>query len=74
MEAGEGGGRLLFVGLVTLRKVGTDGGGTAMPRLDLQTRQKQQQQHPESYTSSSTSSTSNSRSSKVRCAGKCKLS
>lgn len=38
---GGGGGRLSLVGLETVCKVGTDGGGTAMPRLDLQTRQKE---------------------------------
>lgn len=37
--AGVAGGRLLFVGLATVQ-VGTDGGGTAMPRPDLHTTQK----------------------------------
>lgn len=38
---GGGGGRPSLVGLVTVCRVGTDGGGTAMPRLDLYTRPKE---------------------------------
>lgn len=38
---GGGGGWLTLVGLETVCKVGTEGGGTAMPRLDLYTRDKE---------------------------------